>query len=187
MWLFVTGVAVFTLPGAWALPRVRRELIEDGRITTPTFLAVFVAYVGHAAVTLLAAWRGAWPLPIPRPFALLAGMLLMVLGALIYLSGRVRFRSFRLTWGLDTSRLVTSGIYRHTRNPQTIGAILLQLGIALLGRSALAMLLVALLWLGSRIWLPIEERVLKERFGEEYAKYRADVPRYLGWGRRRLR
>lgn len=185
MWVLISGLVLFFVPGAWALGRANRELHRRGGISLGTFIALFVAYAGHAAITVVAAWRGTWPLPLPNNVAFLAGATLVVVGAVVYVAGRLQFNSFRLTWGLDSSRLVTTGIYRFTRNPQTIGSLLLLSGVGLLGRSGVALLLVAAPWLASLIWLPIEERFLQHRFGVKYNRYRDGVPRYVGWPRRR--
>ena len=58
MWYLLLGAAMFLLPGAWAFRRAPRELTHGGRVSMTTFLAAFVAYVGHGAVTILAAWNG---------------------------------------------------------------------------------------------------------------------------------
>ncbi len=108
-----------------------------------------------------------------------------VVGGTLYIAGRIEFRSFRRTWGLDTGRLVTTGIYRFSRNPQTLGALLFLAGTSLAGRSAVAAFLVTLLCVASLIWLPVEEETLEHLFGDEYRRYRNAVPRYLGLLRNR--
>ncbi|MEE8524909.1 MAG: isoprenylcysteine carboxylmethyltransferase family protein [Thermoanaerobaculia bacterium] len=180
MAILITGTLVFVLPGGWALRRARNELQEIGRIAPLTFLAAFIAYTGHATATLLAAWASAWPLPIPPRLAVSLGAVAAIIGIVLYLSARLRFRSFRLTWGLETSRLVTSGVYRFSRNPQTLGALLVLTGAAIAGNSGVALLLAALGWVGASIWVPTEEGILEKLFGEEYRQYRQRVPRYLG-------
>ena len=180
MWLLVAGSGLFVAFGGWALLRARRELAERGRLGVKTFLAAFLAYVGHAAVTLFAAWKSTWTVPIDPRVALSTGSLMVVVGASLYMAARIEFRTFRRTWGLDNDRLVTTGIYRFSRNPQTLGAVLFLAGASLAGRSAVAVLLVTLLWVASLIWLPVEEKVLEHLFGDKYRRYRDTVPRYLG-------
>ena len=79
-----------------------------------------------------------------------------------------------------TSRLVVRGPYRHVRHPMIGGVACILAGeAALLGSVAL------LLWFFSAVavnavYLPlVEERGLERRFGEDYAAYRANVPRFL--------
>lgn len=122
-----------------------------------------------------------WPLAIPPPAATAIGVPVLSLGAAMYVAGRVQFRSFRLTWGLETGRLVTNGIYRMTRNPQTVGAILFLVGAGVIGKSGVALVLAAIAALGSVMWLWKEEAILEQRFGGPYRQYRNDVSRFLGW------
>ena len=180
MWYLLLGAAIFLLPGAWAARRAPKELTDGGRISMATFFAVFVAYVGHGAVTILAAWNGVWPVALSREVTIITGAFALVLGLVVYGIARVQFRSFHLTWGLDASRLITSGIYRYSRNPQSLGALLALTGTALIGNSGAALLLSAITWIGSLAWLPQEERILARRFGERYERYRQRVPRWIG-------
>ncbi len=106
-------------------------------------------------------------------------------GAVLYIAARMEFGSFRRTWGLDNDRLVTTGIYRFSRNPQTLGAVLFLAGVSLAGRSMVAALLVALLWVASLIWIPVEEKALEHLFGDSYRRYRDTVPRTVGRPRNR--
>lgn len=79
-----------------------------------------------------------------------------------------------------TTRLVVRGPYRYVRNPM-IGGVL----FALLGEAALAGSLPLLLWFGAvfavnAVYLPlVEEPGLSRRFGDDYATYKANVPRWL--------
>lgn len=74
------------------------------------------------------------------------------------------------------SRLVTSGIYRWTRNPMYLGIALIYAGIAILFDSLLALLLlVPVLFIIQRYVITREEAYLERRFGDEYRTYRARV------------
>ena len=184
LWLLISGSLVLVVPGVWVQRRARHEFEKHDRLSTQTFVVLFVALVGHAGITLLAAWNSMWPLPIDRRIGLLTGGVAAAVGATVYVAARVQFRSFRLTWGLDSSRLVTSGIYRLSRNPQTVGAVLFWTGTALLGGSGVALLLVTLLCLALLVWLPVEEQILERKFGQDYRHYRKGTPRFLGLPRR---
>jgi protein-S-isoprenylcysteine O-methyltransferase Ste14 len=91
--------------------------------------------------------------------------------------------STRQAWGLSRGGLKTGGIYRFSRNPQVVGWLLLLLGFALAGRSAAALCVAALYWIGTLLWLPREERVLESWYGDEYLMYRRRTAKYLGWPR----
>jgi len=79
-----------------------------------------------------------------------------------------------------TSRLVVAGPYRHVRNPMISGVL-----TVLLGEAALFGSLPLLVWFGgafavNAVYFPlVEEPGLRERFGEDYDAYCANVPRWL--------
>ena len=108
----------------------------------------------------------------------------MIVGAVLYLAGIGAFGSFKRMSGLDSSRLVTTGIYAWSRNPQNVGWALFLLGFGVAARSGVALLLAGLFWLAFRSYLPLEEEMLRQRFGSEYEKYCKRVRRYFGHGAR---
>ena len=187
MWLLISGLLVCALPGLWVLSKAPGELNQRGRLSTTTFIATFIGLVGLAAAIMFASFVGAWPLAMSQAVALAIGLPLSALGATIYALARLRFRSFRLTWGLASGRLVTDGIYRFSRNPQIIGSLLFWSGVGVVGRSAVALLLVLVLLVACLTWLPIEELFLKQKFGEAYERYCNSVPRFKGKTRHRPR
>jgi protein-S-isoprenylcysteine O-methyltransferase Ste14 len=80
----------------------------------------------------------------------------------------------------SSSALVTSGIYRHTRNPMYVGLVLFLCAWAVWLASWLA-------WLGpivfaayiARFQIAPEERALATRFGDAYRAYQAQVRRWI--------
>lgn len=179
----IVGVACLALGGLVALIRVPTEFGEKGRLSTLTFVAVFIAFAGPVLATLAAAWFGHWPLAIPSMIAWIVGGGLILAGAALHLVARAQFRSFRLIWGLSSDRLITNGVYRYSRNPQLVGWILVLLGAAILGRSGAALLLAVLFWASCLIYVPVEERFLERRYGSAYKEFKAAVPRYFGMPR----
>jgi protein-S-isoprenylcysteine O-methyltransferase Ste14 len=77
--------------------------------------------------------------------------------------------------------LATGGIYRWTRNPMYVGGLIALAGIALIFALDWLPLVMApaalLLHFGI---IRREEQYLEGKFGNEYRRYRALVPRYLG-------
>ncbi|MDW8260874.1 MAG: isoprenylcysteine carboxylmethyltransferase family protein [Gammaproteobacteria bacterium] len=80
----------------------------------------------------------------------------------------------------ETTALVTSGVFRYTRNPMYLGVLLLLLAwsIALLSPWALVGPVGFLAYI-TRFQIVPEERELARKFGGDYDRYRAWVRRWL--------
>src|SRR5678816_518157 len=77
-------------------------------------------------------------------------------------------------------RLVVAGLYRHVRNPQYIGVVLVVLGEALFFGSFVLLGYVAFFMVGYHLFVRFyEEPTLTRLFGEDYTRYCAAVPRWV--------
>lgn len=105
-------------------------------------------------------------------------------GTALAVAGIVAFRRQRttvnpLTPDASTS-VVSSGVYRVSRNPMYLGFLLTLAGWALyLGNAAAVLFLPAFVAWINRFQIQPEERTLLARFGPEYADYMARVRRWL--------
>jgi len=79
-----------------------------------------------------------------------------------------------------SSALITAFPFSISRNPMYLGLTAILLGIAVLLGSVSALLpVVAFAILMDRRFVRVEERMLAERFGEEWARYQGRVRRWL--------
>ena len=76
-------------------------------------------------------------------------------------------------------QLVTSGVYRVIRHPSYLGLLVNALGWALAFRSAVGVLLTALMLLPLLARIRAEERLLRTQFGREYDAYCGSTARFL--------
>jgi len=154
-------------------------------------LAFFV--VAPGVIALWIPWRlTCWRLR-PLPPTLVPLRLLGAAIALVGLLGLAACFARFAVQGLGTpapvmppERLVVTGLYRYVRNPVYVAILWMLIGQALLmGSPALAGYALAV-WLGFHLWvLAYEEPTLREKFGADYAAYRAGVrrwwPRWRAW------
>jgi protein-S-isoprenylcysteine O-methyltransferase Ste14 len=76
--------------------------------------------------------------------------------------------------------MIAQGPYKLTRNPMYVGMTLIELGVGVAVNDPWIALLAPVALLGVHVIAVLpEEAYLLERFGEDYAKYRARVRRYL--------
>src|SRR5450631_3005379 len=119
-------------------------------------------------------------LDVPRLIRVVAAIAIAVAGGGIALSGAVSFRRAGTTINPmkpeTTSSLVTTGIYRVTRNPMYVGIlfVLVAWAIFLAAPWALVGPLAFVLYM-NRFQIAPEERVLSALFGADYCSYKARV------------
>ena len=140
------------------------------------------------AVLALLAWGLAAWAPVPRVHPLAAQEILAVVlagaGVGVLLAGALALRLARTT--LDplhpqrATRLVAGGIYRFTRNPIYLGALIALAGwVVYLGSPAGLVLLPFWVWYIGRFQIRPEERAMRERFGAAWVVYSARVRRWI--------
>lgn len=79
-----------------------------------------------------------------------------------------------------TERLVTTGIYRLSRNPMYLGMIMMLGGVASwFGSLPFVAATAAYFLVIQRVFCPYEERKLMAEFGDDYRRYQARVRRWL--------
>jgi len=80
-------------------------------------------------------------LSIETAIALVIGILMLGLGIILVLAGILEFRSLHKISGMNDSKLITTGVYSWSKNPQFLGFYLALLGTSILGKSGYALLL----------------------------------------------
>jgi protein-S-isoprenylcysteine O-methyltransferase Ste14 len=114
-----------------------------------------------------------------------AGVITLALtGGLIALAGVYQFFRARTTVNplapARASHLVTSGIYAHTRNPMYLGMLLVLTGWGVwLGNAAAWLALPLSVIMLNVLQIRPEERILRQRFGDEFDRYAARVRRWI--------
>ena len=149
-------------------------------------VAVFPPVIPLAALALACGLQWLIPLGLIFAFSIIwrigAGTIAVIAGALITIKG-----GFTLTAsGTNvnplgpTTVLETAGIYSWTRNPTYVGLAPVMCGIALIFALDWLLLLVVPSYLILNFCvIKCEEQYLERKFGEEYRRYKARVPRYV--------
>ena len=145
------------------------------RILPPTLLLLCLA-----AMLLL---RWLWPLAtlISPPFNGL-GLAPLLLG--LWLSGAASRHFGAVQTNINTfdepGQLVTTGLFRYSRNPMYLGFVLIALGGGLLlGSLSPLLLAVAFAILTDRWYIAYEEQAMRVKFGTAYEAYARQVRRWL--------
>jgi protein-S-isoprenylcysteine O-methyltransferase Ste14 len=117
--------------------------------------------------------------PLPWPTS-------AVVGAALFAAGLVVARRGGLDLGKEETAgqvgdLKTDGVYRYTRNPQTVGYWLVFISLGMITNSVLVAVLAVLPAVWLYLMARVEEPWLRDQYGEAYAAYREDVPRFVGF------
>jgi len=143
---------------------------------------VALALLAGAAMWVLtvAAPSFAWQLPYRQVIA----MILAVCGVTVALGGVASFRRASTTVNPtkpgETTSLVTTGIYRLSRNPMYLGFLLALVAWAVFLANLLALFpVVAFIAYMNRFQIVPEERVLSVMFGNEFEAYKQRVRRWV--------
>lgn len=108
---------------------------------------------------------------------MLSGLALDVLGLVVFLRARTTVNPLKPD---SSSAVVTTGIYRYTRNPMYLGMLLVLTGWVVYLAAPLALLApVGFAAYITRFQILPEERILLEKFGEPYRDYLGRVRRWI--------
>jgi protein-S-isoprenylcysteine O-methyltransferase Ste14 len=126
----------------------------------------------YSVFTIALPWRSAFAL------------MFCTLGLAIVLTGVLTFRRAKTTVNPltpeATTTIVTSGIYRFTRNPMYLGFLLVLAGWAIYLSNLLAFaLLLLFVWYMNRFQILPEERALAAKFSHAFTAYKCSVRRWL--------
>lgn len=78
---------------------------------------------------------------------------------------------------MNTTTIVTSGLYSLVRHPQYLAGIFFTLSITCLTQSWISLVLTVFLIILTYDWTFREDKILIEKFGDEYRQYKNNVPR----------
>ena len=161
---------------------------EHDRLATSNPDAANLGLIRPPVVYLVAILAGA-ALGFVRPARFLPGRLGALIGVPIVVAAIVLFRASVRRFNAagtpvpgnkPTTTIVRSGPYGWSRNPIYLAFTLVHLGVACWLDNLWALASLAIAW-GLMNWvvIPMEERYLERRFGDEYAQYRARARRWI--------
>ena len=143
-----------------------RQMLFRYRSYTPVPLVLLMLLFARPSAASFA-----WGLPLA-----LAGEMLRLWG--VSLAGSAT----RVTGGVGAHELVTSGPFARVRNPLYLGNMMLYIGMGIASNALSPWLQAgALLWFAFQYSaiVSLEEGFLRSKFGDDYARYCAAVPRFL--------
>ena len=116
-------------------------------------------------------WMPHLTIPLPRILSQIIGIVLLILGIPIYLSGAMTIRKY-----FNKGELATKGIYGYIRHP-IYGAwiVFIMPGIVLLINSLIGLTIPIFMYVLFKILIVKEDKYLEKKFGEEFYEYKKRV------------
>ncbi len=175
------SIGISAMLGIYVFSGIKKTYDKKETYTNKLLLAWYAMWAFHHVPLMLASYYGVWSIPIDKTFALTGGLILFVIGVIILPMGMIEFRSLRRSTGQDISKLITTGIYRWSRNPQFVGWFLMLLGISLAGRSGFAFAFTGVFTIVIYLYtILLAEPYLESLYGEKYRLFKKRTARWIG-------
>jgi protein-S-isoprenylcysteine O-methyltransferase Ste14 len=145
------------------------------QILPPTYL--LVALVIMLAVHFI--FPGVTIIPLPWIYL---GLIPLGIGIILNLNADRLFHQLGTTVKpfKESTVLITDGVYKISRHPMYLGFVLILAGVAiLLGSLALWIIIPIFVLVMEVIFIRVEERMLAEKFGIAWTKYKNRVHRWI--------
>jgi len=161
---------------------VRREYRLRGKLTwfiSTLQLLVFARLMSFPYLFNPPEWAVFWSLAGPTSLQQqIVGLVIIILDFVVAFCTMGWFGLSR-AFGLETQRLITTGPYRLTRNPQILGGYLLVIVVTVQWFSWYSVAWIAMYGLIGHWMILTEEEHLQRTLGESCKNYCKRVPRYL--------
>jgi protein-S-isoprenylcysteine O-methyltransferase Ste14 len=149
--------------------------MNDKKILPPTYLliAIIVMVILHFLLPL------ATIIPFPGNFL---GLFPFIEGVLLNFLADRTFKKVDTTVKPyeESTTLITTGVFRFSRNPMYLGFVLILIGIAIfLGSLSPYAVVIIFPILTSKIFIRVEEKMLEKTFGKTWLDYKNQVRRWI--------
>ena len=118
------------------------------------------------------------------PYRQIVSVVILIIGLIVIVSPVVDFIKSKTTVNpvkfKNVNRLVTTGIYRYSRNPMYLGMILIIISTTVYYLNFLSVFspLIFYIWI-NKFQINREEIFLEDKFGSEYLKYKSKTRRWI--------
>lgn len=180
---YLLGVILLVAGSVWVFRHeARGDYQRQGRLRWTTSLLELVVCAGYFFFPYLfnpPCWAWLWDCTTPvSPLFRAAGLILVGIGMLGAFSS-MAYLGIKRSFGAAQTRLLLSGPYRYSRNPQIVGGLPMVLGVLVLWPSFYALGWLALYFVIFHRMVLTEEEHLRRIFGEAFTDYCQRTPRYL--------
>lgn len=184
LWLSLFWLTLEFLTRLVARRNVKLQTLDDFRLSKDEgswWLVTFSSILMSILILLILHFR--WESDLPD-FLFPLGLILMSIGILVRLWAVLslgKFFTMKVTI-FSNHQIIEEGPYRLVRHPSYLGAFITAVGFGLASGYLIVLvsfISILILALGYRIF--VEEKALKEKFGDDWIRYSAQTYRIIPW------
>jgi len=118
------------------------------------------------------------------PYRQSVSVIILIIGLIVIISPVINFIKSKTTVNpvkfKNVNTLVTTGIYRYSRNPMYLGMILIIISTTVYYLNFMSVFspLIFYIWI-NKFQISREEIFLEDKFGNEYLKYKSETRRWI--------
>ena len=191
IYFIVYNVMVFVLPSYIVYKRTgknpyvfgKSNNLHDmmGKLSKVIIIILFAAVIINSFFPELNKWM--IPIPYLENGIISFGGISLLMASFCWTIIAVNQMSNSWRIGLDRenkTELITTGLFKHSRNPVFFGMAISMIGIFMMLPNAVTLLSCLLYITFANIQIELEEEFLVTSFGEEYVNYKTKVKRWIG-------
>ena len=152
---------------------------KKGRLTLPGSVILLVWFCVHGLIMDYATCNSIYE-HADNFLLRTMGILLIVTGLVIMAIAMINFGTFTRTMVVNTNELITTGLYRYTRNPQYVGYGITVIGFNVAWFTPISVVSMITYLIMIYITIVIEEKNLKRIYGEDFTSFCNTTPRFIG-------
>ena len=111
----------------------------------------------------------------------LTGVIILIFGAFLIIRYTIVFNRAGTTLQNERpSSFVKNGFYKYSRNPMYLGGLMFLIGLAIMLGNIISFTIPVIFFLILNfLCIPVEEKIMSDRFKDEYMEYKQKVRRWL--------
>jgi protein-S-isoprenylcysteine O-methyltransferase Ste14 len=149
--------------------------VKETKVLPPTYLlvAIVVMLALHFLLPAIQIIPGPWNILGVVPLA--CGIALNLVADKAFREAATTVKPFE-----ESTVVITTGVFRITRNPMYLGYVLILIGVALIVRSLTPYAVIPVFAvLMDRVFIRVEEQMLEAKFGQAWLGYAKKVRRWV--------
>jgi protein-S-isoprenylcysteine O-methyltransferase Ste14 len=178
IWVFILIVLLvvanpFLLRAIHSDYKTEAELSKKSVVFVYTFFGLFIMTILNAALYTR------WVFAPKNPLYSALGIVFLSVAIILIIGAFIQFRSIKRVSGLQADKVISTGVYRLSRNPQYLAIFLFLAGFSLIHRSIIAFALIPIfILLVNTFIVPGEEKYLEKSLGSDFLEYKKRVRRW---------